>query len=715
MPNRLLCTIRAQRELAAQRLPSKLAACILGAGALLSCLPGLALGPSDAALSDTHRGKDWAAFGRTYEEGHFSPLDEINKHSVSRLGLAWSYDLQSSGNSVTAPLEIDGVIYFASGLSVVHALDVLTGRLLWTHDPQVAAVAGHKLRKAWGSRGIAWWNGKIYTGTMDGRLIALDARTGKEVWSVLTVAKDNPVFISGPPRVFDGKVIVGNGGADFWEVRGYVTTYDAETGKQLWRFYTVPGNPANGFESDAMAKAAATWSGEWWKFGGGGTVWNAITYDAAQDLIFIGTGNGFPWNHRVRSAGTGDNLYLCSIVALDAKTGEYRWHYQINPGESWDYNAAMDMELADLVIDGRRRQVLMTAPKNGFFYVIDRITGKLISAEPFARVTWATSIDIKSGRPVEVPAARFPNGSTFAMWPGPIGAHSWLPMAYSPQTHLVYLPTIEMGVGFSDSGIQAKDWKHEGDAFGPAADLDFGIAAGDPLNGTSSLTAWNPVTQRAAWKLPTAGLWSGGALASAGGLVFQGQLDGQFNAYDASTGHMLWRFAAHSPVLAPAITFEVHGHQYVTVLTGMGTSVGMMGPLLQQFHIDSRTQAHRVLTFKLGGGASIPETVATSPQPSADPGYVQNSATESAGEVVYLQHCTQCHGVAVIAAGIAPDLRFSDVPLDPDVFQAVLHEGSLLPLGMPRFEELTDQQIADLRQYLRSRGKDVRPRETHEN
>jgi quinohemoprotein ethanol dehydrogenase len=673
------------------------------------CPPGAALTHGASPLSDSQNGKDWPAFGRTYGEQHFSPLTAIGKNTVAKLGLAWSFDISGRGNSVTAPLEVGGVVYFASGLSVVHALDAVTGKLLWVHDPHVAVAAGHKLRKAWGSRGIAWWNGKIYTGTMDGRLIALDARTGEEIWTVLTVEKDNPVFISGPPRVFDGKVIIGNGGADFWEVRGYVTTFDAQTGRQLWRFYTVPGNPANGFENKAMERAAATWSGEWWKYGGGGTVWNAITYDAGQNLVFIGTGNGFPWNHHVRSAGTGDNLYLCSIVALDATTGEYRWHYQINPGESWDYNAAMDMELADLTIAGAHRRVLMTAPKNGFFYVIDRTTGKLISAEPFARVTWATSIDLKTGRPVEAPGARYPNGSTFPMWPGPIGAHSWLPMAYSPQTRFVYIPAIEMGVGYNDVGISANSWKHEGDAFGPASNLDFGIAAADPLNATSSLTAWNPVSQRAVWKVATPGLWSGGVLSTAGGVVFQGQLDAQFNAYDANTGKKLWGFAAQSPVVAPPITYEVNGTQYVTVLTGMGTSVGMMGPLLQQFHIDSRTQAHRVLTFKLGGTGSIPEAATVQAHVSADPDYLQNFPSESAGNAVYHQHCAQCHGVMAVAAGVAPDLRMSDVPLSSEGFNAVVSQGALVQQGMPRFEELSDGQLADIRQYLRSQGRAIRP------
>lgn len=317
-----------------------------------------------AQLSDNSDGKDWPAFGRTYGEQHFSPLSQINADNVGELGLVWAVDLPA-GNPATGPIAIDGTVYLASGYSVVRAIDVETGKVKWTYDPEAPQASGVKLRQGWGSRGIAYWNHKVITATQDGRLIALDENTGEPVWTTQTFGKDELRFISGPPRVFDGKVIIGSGGSDSGPVRGLVMTYDADTGEKLWEFYTVPGNPADGFENEAMEMAAKTWAGEWWKYGGGGSVWNAMTYDAVNDQILLGTGNGAPWNHKIRSAGEGDNLFLCSIVALDAKTGKYKWHYQINPGESWDFNASMDMELADLVIDGEPRQVVMTAPKNG--------------------------------------------------------------------------------------------------------------------------------------------------------------------------------------------------------------------------------------------------------------------------------------------------------------------------------------------------------------
>jgi quinohemoprotein ethanol dehydrogenase len=664
--------------------------------------------PEGARIADDSDGSDWAAFGRTFGEQHYSPLTEINDGTVKDLGLAWSLDL-GPGNPVTGPIAVDGVIYFASGYSVVHAVDAASGKLLWSYDPKVPEAAGRKLRQGWGSRGIAWWNGKVYTGTTDGRLMAIDTKTGQPVWSAMTVDKDDVRFISGPPRVFDGKVIIGHGGGDIGAIRGYVTTYDAETGKQLWRFYTVPGNPADGFESKAMEMAAKTWAGDWWKYGGGGTVWNAITYDAASDTVYLGVGNGSPWNHKIRSMGKGDNLFLSSIVALDAKTGVYKWHYQTNPGESWDYNASMDMQLAELLIGGRRRQVLMTAPKNGFFYVIDRTNGRLISAEPYVKVSWATKIDLKTGRPVEVPGARYPDGTTFTMWPGPVGAHTWLPMAFSPKAGLVYIPAIEMATSYSDKGIDRANWvRTPGNAVDGAANPNFVVEDAGPENGTSSLLALNPVTQKIAWKVPTPGFWNGGVMATAGNLVFQGRIDGQFNAYAADTGRLLWSFAARAPVIAPPITYRAGGRQYVTVLTGMGTSGGAFGPLLEKYRIDARTQAKRVLTFVIGGKAGLPAAENATIAAADDPDFKPDQKSADAGIENYGRRCATCHGVYAIAAGIAPDLRQSAIPAQAEAFASIVREGALVSQGMPRFEELTDEELAALRQYIRTEAARLR-------
>ena len=376
--------------------------------------------------------------------------------------------------------------------------------------------------------------------------------------------------------------------------------------------------------------AATNWSGEWWKHGGGGPVWNAITYDAGTDSIILGTGNGAPWNHRVRSQGRGDNLFLASVVALDAKTGAYRWHYQVNPGESWDYNAAMDMALADLTIRGRKRRVLITAPKNGFFYVIYRENGKLISAEPFVKVTWAKRIDPRTGRPEEVPGARFPDGSTFTLWPSMFGAHSWQPMAYSSATRLAYVPAIEMAATYTDRGVDARTWvRGTGPAPARALVADFDVPDAGPTQATSSLLAWDPVRQSAAWRVATPGFWNGGVMATAGNLVFQGQSDGRFNAYAADRGTLLWSFDAQSPVTAPPVTYEAGGRQYVTVFSGPGSNGAALGVHLQRAGIDIRRAARRVLTFALGGRATLPPAVSRPLRPVEDPGFRPSAAVET--------------------------------------------------------------------------------------
>ena len=662
-----------------------------------------ALKAETARLSDGGSGVDWPAYGRTFGEQHYSPLSGINVKNVGHLRLAWFMDL-GVGNPATIPVAVDGVLYFASGLSVVHAVDAATGRLLWIYDPKVAEVAGRKLRNGYGSRGIAYWNGKIYTGTLDGRLIAIDAKSGRMVWSTLTVGKDDGRFITGAPRAFDGKIIIGSGGADTTSTRGYVTTFDAETGRELWRFFIVPGNPSDGFEREAQKMAAKTWSGTWWKYGGGGHAWNAFTYDADTDTVFVGTGNGAPWNHRIRSAGKGDNLFLCSIVALNAKTGAYKWHYQVNPGESWDYNATMDMQLADLTIDGMPRKVIMQAPKNGFLYVIDRTNGKLISAERIAKVTWATKIDVTTGRPVEDLNTRFPNGRDFELWPGPAGAHSWTPASFSPRSGLLYIPLMESGVIINDRGITAANWKRlPGFALDRAMNVTGGVK--DPLDATGWLLAIDPSTRKVKWKLRNPGMWNGGVMATAGDVVFQGSAIGEFNAYSAESGDKVWSFATHAPIFSAPITYLAQGKQYVTVLVGSGTSGGVM-PLPGKDAAGS--QVKRVLSFAIDGMAVLPPRRIVSFSASDDPDYKSNTPLARHGAEIFDERCMSCHGIEAVSGGSAPDLRASPVPPSASAFDSVVRGGALSAVGMPRFEELTDAEIAALRQFLRSRADDLR-------
>ncbi|MCZ4344168.1 PQQ-dependent dehydrogenase, methanol/ethanol family [Sphingomonadaceae bacterium G21617-S1] len=657
----------------------------------------------DAALLDSSEGRDWPGYGRTYGEQHFSPLADVSDRNISRLGLAWSIDL-GPGNPATVPVAADGVLYFSSGLSVIQAVNASTGRQLWSYDPQVGEQAGTKLRPAWGSRGIAYWGGKVYLGTQDGRLIALDGRNGRLIWSAMTVERDDGRYITGAPRIFDGKVIIGHGGADSANVRGYVTAYDATTGRQLWRFFTVPGNPADGFEDKAQEMAAKTWTGQWWKYGGGGTAWNAFAYDAEARTILIGTGNGAPWNQKIRSPGGGDNLFLCSIVALDADTGAYKWHYQINPGETWDYNAAMDIILTDLVIDGRIRKVAMTAPKNGFFYVIDRANGRLISAEKFSRVTWATGINMDTGRPEEVPGARFPDGKGFELWPSYTGAHSWMPMAFNPRTGLAYIPEITTGAVYRDPPVDLDRWKRaDRDAHDMGVSLNPRLS--DPMQNTSSLLAWNPVTQKPAWQVKTIGGWNGGILATGGNLVFQGQLDGRFSAYAANSGKELWHFAAQAAIIAAPISYRAGGRQYVTILVGMGTSPGIDKATHGGVEIDYRSQAKRVLTFVIDGRARLPKPL-TVDLSIEDPGtdYSAEPALAARGTALFASRCSSCHGFDAVSGGTAPDLLRSAVVQSQDTFEAIVRGGALVANGMPKFEELSPDDLGIVRHYLRSRA-----------
>ncbi|WP_439814177.1 PQQ-dependent dehydrogenase, methanol/ethanol family [Zavarzinia sp. CC-PAN008] len=680
---------------------------ILALGAVLS-LSSLTLAPASLRAADLHDGADgadWPAFGRTYGEQHYSPLDQVNAQTVSRLGLSWFMDL-GAGNPATIPVAVDGILYFASGLSVVHAVEAQSGRLLWTYDPEVGAVAGHKMRQGWGSRGIGYWNGKVYTGSADGRLIAIDVKTGKPVWSVMTVDPKDGRYITGAPRLFDGKVIIGHGGGDSADIRGYVTTYDAETGAQLWRFFTVPGNPADGFEDATQEMAAKTWGGEWWKHGGGGNVWNAITYDAETDTVFLGTGNGAPWNRRIRSADIGDNLFLCSIVALDAKTGAYKWHYQVNPGETWDYNAAMTMNLADITIDGRVRKVLMQAPKNGFLYVLDRVTGELLRADRIAKVTWATGIDMATGRPMEVPEARYPGGKDFALWPGANGAHSWMPSAWSPKAGLLYIPTMEQGLTYNDKDITGQSWhRRAGNAYDFA--INVGMEIKDPLQNTGWLLAIDPATGEQRWKVQNAAYWNGGVLATGGDLVFQGQTNGILTAYEAATGKPLWTFDAQVPIIAAPITYSVGGTQYLTILVGMGTSGTMMSRDIP-IPVDSRNQAKRVLTFALDGKGALPPPRPVELIAAEDPDFHSDPAAEALGAVTYAYQCVVCHGMEAISGGAAPDLRTSPIVPSAELFGEVVRDGSLARSGMPGFDHYSDAELEALRQYIRARANDLR-------
>src|SRR5688572_4872743 len=663
----------------------------------------------DAALSDETRGEDWLAFGRTLSEQRFSPLLQIDTANVSGLKVDWFIDLPDKSGLVSTPLVSNGVLYFIGSMNRVRAVDAASGRLIWTYNPKVTEQAGDRMRVGWDhNRGIALWRDKVILATWDGRLIGVDAATGHEQWSTMTVDPTKALYITGAPKVFKDKVIIGNGGTEQGATRGYVTAYDAATGKQAWRFFIVPGNPADGFENAAMEMAAKTWTGEWWKFGGGGNVWHGFTYDAELDRLYIGTGNGSPWNRKIRSPAGGDNLFLSAIVALNPDNGEYIWHYQTAPGETWDYNSNMDIVLADLALGGRTVKAILHAPKNGFFYVIDRVTGKLISADPFTATTWATSIDSVTGRPNENPEARYERGAAKVI-PGAVGAHNWHAMSYNPHTGLAYYPAIHMSYTFSDSGIDLATWKSPDWRRGTgtsAASASSGAASSRADGVIGSLQAWDPVRRTLAWEVPLDGFWNPGTMTSAGTLVFQGRADGNLVAYHATSGAELWRFNVGSGISAPPITYSVRGRQYVALLVGWGgAGAAIGGPLIAAHGWAYGAHKRRLIAFSLNGTATLPPSpapVVVTPLPAREFGV--NASLADQGRVTFGERCGGCHGGGAVSGGTTPDLRASGVVLSETGFADVVRGGSRAPNGMPAYRALTDSQLLGLRHFIRQRA-----------
>jgi len=642
---------------------------------------------------------------RTYSEQRFSPLKEITDQNIGQLGLAWFYDLDTNRGQETTPLVIDGVMYLTTAWSKVIALNAANGAVLWTYDPHVPPRWAVNACCDVVNRGLAAWNGKLFLGTLDGRLVALDASNGKVVWEKLTIDPAYRYTITGAPRVVKGMVLIGNGGAEML-VRGYVSAYDAETGAMKWRFYTVPGDPSKGFENAAMEKAAKTWNGEWWKFGGGGTVWDSIVYDPATDLLFIGVGNGAPWNQRIRSPGGGDNLFLSSIVALKPETGEYVWHFQESPGEMWDFTANQQIIITDLPIAGQPRKVLLHAPKNGFFYVIDRTNGQLISAKPYTFINWATGVDPKTGRPIETDVARYKGPDPPPVVPGPLGAHSWQPMSYDPLTGLVYIPVNDVAFKYKSP----QDFQPKKTAPNYAIDV---VAAGMPQDPKikqailstvkGKLVAWNPIEQKQAWAVQRPGPWNGGTLSTAGNLVFEGTAGGRFEAYRADSGEKLWSFDAQTGVMAGPVSYTVNGEQYVAVVVGWG-GVFPLATGEVSFASGRVRNVSRVLAFKLDGQADLPplhevEQPKLNPPPSTG-----NRATIQQGERLFQRYCAECHGDVAVSGGVLPDLRYSGA-LGSDLWFDIVRGGLLQPNGMVSFaDELTKKDAADIRAYVTFRA-----------
>ncbi|MFZ5618800.1 MAG: PQQ-dependent dehydrogenase, methanol/ethanol family [Pseudomonadota bacterium] len=666
-----------------------------------------ALGPNPAGVdaaaiinADENPG-EWLSHGRTYSEQRYSPLDTINAGNISNLGLAWSYDLGVSRGIEATPIVHEGVMYVTGSWNIVTALDARTGEKIWSFDPEVDRSRASVMCCDIVNRGVAIWGDRVFTGTIDGRLIALDAKTGVKAWDVNTIDKTKPYSVTGAPRVVKGKVLIGNGGAELG-VRGYLSAYDANSGEMVWRFYTVPGNPADGFENAVMEMAAKTWNGEWWKLGGGGTVWDSMAYDPELDLLYIGTGNGSPWNQRIRSPGGGDNLFLSSIVALRPDTGEYVWHYQTTPGETWDYTATQHLILADLDIDGAKRKAIMQAPKNGFFYVLDRATGELLSAKNFTPVNWASGVDMKTGRPIENPDARWPGKTPYLQLPGPLGAHNWHPMSFSPRTGLVYIPANEIPFAFGDIG----EFTEKKMGWNTGADFTLGTLPDDEATAKAlramlkgRLLAWDPVKQEPRWSVEHFGPWNGGVLSTKGGLVFQGTSDAHFAAYDAKTGDRLWKFFTQTGVVAAPIAYEIDGEQYVSVAAGWGGAYTLLvGGIVPT---GSEAKVGRVLTFKLGATSELQPVNIPGQAKAAPPASTAAPKTIMAGMAAYMESCAVCHGDRAMTSGLVPSLRHSPLLGDRNLWRAVVRGGARASLGMGNFSDIVDDDTSEaIRAYV---------------
>ena len=662
-------------------------------------------------INSNNEPHNWLSHGRDYNEQRYSPLNQINIETIKNLELEWSLDMGTTRGLEATPIVDNGIMFVSSTWSVVHAVDARTGEELWVYDPNVPRSWARKVCCDVVNRGVAVWEGKVYFGTIDGRLISLDAKTGKVVWEINTlIDTDKDYTITGAPRVANGLVYIGNGGADMGGVRGYVSAYNTNNGSLKWRFFTVPGNPSLPFEHPELEMAAKTWTGQWWTMGGGGTVWNSIVYDPEFNQLYIGTGNGSPWNQQIRSPEGGDNLFLSSIVALNADTGKMNWYYQTTPEERWDYTATQDIILADLEIDGLSKKVLMQAPKNGFFYVIDRKTGELLRANNYVRTNWASHVDLETGRPVLNPDKDYYKKAVWIL-PGTFGGHGWQAMSYDPKQKLVFIPTMEIAAvhkvkeSFTKTGL----FKMQPGTVSTGTEFNLFQTVPDMSDGesippiTGELIAFNPVNGETKWKIKHEQFWNGGILATAGNLVFQGNGSGFFEAYNSENGKLLWSRNTWIGIMAPPITYMIDGQQYISILAGDGGSSNFLGDNFGQWEGKVASIKYgnygKLLTFKLDGKSKIealPERDLTIPQQP-----ILNASLENikVGEDIYANYCAICHGSGVHGKTIS-DLRYMSESTHEN-FKKIVFDGMLEDNGMKGFSDvLTEQNVFEVHSYI---------------
>ncbi len=661
--------------------------------------------------------QNWITGGGDQNGTYHSPLTQINAGNIQTLGFAWQYDLGTRRGQEATPLVIDGIMYTSGTWGYVYALDAATGKQIWRFDPQVPGQIGRNPCCDIVNRGVAVWQGRVYAASLDGKLHALDAATGKPVWEADTIVDHSlPYASTGAVQIAHDVAVIGNAGADMEHggVRGYVSAYDLKTGALKWRFFTVPPPPGKPLEHPELALAAKSWSADRDKtLLGGGTVWDGMAYDPALNLVYFGTGNAAPYDPRLLGPGQGDHLFAASIIALDADTGHMAWYYQTTPRDQWDYDAVQKFILADLTIDGAVRHIIMQANKNGFFYVLDRKTGALISAKPFSLVTWANGVDLRTGRPIPAEQGDYLTGPK-NVYPSWAGAHSWPPMSFDERTGLVYIPVIDAPSVWIDLQHNHAAVKYLDGFFttnGIITDDSYDAAALKPLFGDvpdlktlqagrkgklvrELLRAWDPVAGTAKWEVETSsGMrgYDGGVMTTAANLAVQGKGDGQLCIYAADSGKLLKTIETGSHIMAAPMTYVVHGEQYIAVQVGYGGTAMSVGPIPPHSAAMRYENVNRILAFKLGGGA-VPE-----PPQRIDPPLVvppPNTATQAAirqGEVKFAEQCSRCH---VFGPSITPDLR----NLPPAVhagFNAIVMHGALASAGMGRFDDVLSQSDAD--------------------
>ena len=652
----------------------------------------------------------WLSHGRNYEEQRYSPLVQINKNNIDNLELAWSFDMSSTRALESTPIVVDGTMFLTSEWSIVYAIDAKTGNEVWYYDPEVPKDWGRKACCDVVNRGAAVWKGYVYSATLDGRLIKLDAKTGELVWEIDTlIDRARDYTITGAPRIANNLIFIGNGGAEYG-VRGYVSAFDVDTGKLAWRFYTVPGDPSLPFEHPEMELAAETWKGgEWGKIGGGGTVWNSIVYDPEFNQVYIGVGNGTPWTRVIRSPGGGDNLFLSSMIALDADTGKMNWHYQTTPGDNWDYTAVQDMMLAEIEIDGDKRKVIMQAPKNGFFYVLDRKNGELLRAHKYAEVNWATHVDMETGRPVENKDKDYLEEKQWIL-PGALGGHNWQAMSFDPDLGLVYIPTQIAPTIYK----MTEEWqktgklKYKPNSWNTGVELgkylDLALTTPDVPIPTGSLQAFDPISGETKWEVMYPQHWNGGTMSTKSGITFQGNGMGTLNAYDSFSGELLWSKDIQTSMLAPPITFMIDEEQYIAILAGTGGGNNHGGDTLG-FHAEHLASlkygnAGRLLAFKLNGELILPRLDLLEKLIPEQPLLQSTEFQISRGTELYGEYCAFCHGTAVRAGPALPDLRMMSND-SHELFKEIVYEGILSENGMSSFSDvLSENDVESIYHYI---------------